>query len=98
MYARHIHGQFISVLRVRTPELVRPPKCGGGPQHAPRLAHLNWREALQLLSNGEPRSLRALPYALAPSLVRDLQAIGERWYVHVSVPRGTVKGIKMLGI
>ena len=44
------------------------------------------------------RSLRALPYALAPSLVRDLQAVGERWHVHVSVPRGTVKGIKMLGI
>jgi len=98
VYARHIHAQVISVLRVRTPELVRPPKGGGGAQHAPRLAHLNWREALQLLSNGKPRSLHALPYALTPSLMRDLQAIGKRWYVHVSVPRGTVKGIKMLGL
>ena len=44
------------------------------------------------------RSLRCFTYALAPSLVGDLQAIGKRWHVHVSVPRGTVEGIKMLGI
>lgn len=61
----------------------------------PRGAHLNWREAPQM---GHPQSLRALPYALVPSLMRDLQAIGERWHVHVLVPRGTIRGIKMLGI
>jgi hypothetical protein len=43
-----------------------------------RLAHWNWRETLQLPSNGQLSIPTCFTYALAPSLMRDLQAISER--------------------